>query len=99
MRPLSHTERAVEFWSDRQLQQYNDAEAADAAAEERGAERAVAELIRCAARAGVVFAKGPSIDGRLFIASFCGAIQCDFPDLARAIAAAAGMPHLYAEGN
>ncbi|MCW3678242.1 hypothetical protein [Burkholderia cenocepacia] len=73
---------------------------ADAMEAERqfGAEKAVEELIAAARRTAHALENEPAeTRARLFIARFCGSIQPGFLDLAKEIAAAAGMPHLYAD--
>ncbi|RQS22431.1 hypothetical protein DIE05_29850 [Burkholderia sp. Bp8995] len=66
---------------------------------DRGAEIAVAELIKAARRTAAALANEPAeTRARIFVAHFCGGIETAFPDLAKEIAAAAGMVHLYADG-
>ncbi|WP_241300804.1 hypothetical protein [Burkholderia cenocepacia] len=78
-----------------------DAEA-DAIEAERqfGADKAVEELIAAARRTAKALENEPAEKrARLFVARFCGSIQPGFLDLAKEIAAAAGMAHLYADGE
>lgn len=83
------------------LQARDDAQAEALEAErDRGAEIAVAELIAAARRTAEALAKEPEADrARLFVARFCGSIQPGFLDLAKEIAAAAGMGRLYADSH
>jgi hypothetical protein len=94
---LTATMTAVEHYTTLAQQAADQREAWLEAAREEGSNTAVRELIDSARRAQTVCGEGG--DARLFIATFCGAIQCAFPDLAKELAEAAGMPHLYAEGN
>ncbi|CAN0620311.1 protein of unknown function [Burkholderia multivorans] len=86
------TEHAADFWSDRQLHQFNDATDPLEAAREQGAESAVKEVIQCVRRAAELC---PSELGearaRIFIATLCGALQPAFYDVAVEIAKGAGM--------
>ncbi|KKJ05652.1 hypothetical protein [Burkholderia gladioli] len=90
------TESAAAFWSDRTLQQYDDAEAADAAAEDRGAAMALEQLVKDVQLATPVGVFPAETRMRHFIASFV-AVLCVRGDraLARAIADAAGAPEFY----
>ncbi|MCW3676247.1 hypothetical protein [Burkholderia cenocepacia] len=75
---------------------------ADAIEAERqfGADKAVEELIAAARRTAKALENEPAeTRARLFVARFCGSIQPGFLDLAKEIAAAAGMAHLYADGE
>lgn len=81
------------------LQARDDAQAEALEAErDRGAEIAVAELIAAARRAAEMLANEPEEGrARIFIARFCGSLEPSFRDLAKEIAAAAGMTNLYAK--
>ncbi|MDR9052101.1 hypothetical protein [Burkholderia multivorans] len=83
------------------LQAREDAiEAVLEAERERGAEIAVAELIAAARRTAEALKNEPEADRAwLFVARFCGSIQPGFLDLAKEIAAAAGMGHLYTDSH
>lgn len=83
------------------LQARDDANAEALEAErDRGAEIAVAELIAAARRTAVALAKEPEEGrARIFIARFCGSIEPSFRDLAKEIAMAAGMAHLYSDSH
>lgn len=73
-----------------------DFDAAIEAAEHRGAEAAVAELMAAVQRAGQWAADGDNrSQQRTFIAHLSGGIKQAFPDLAIELALAAGMPNLY----
>ncbi|MCA8237715.1 hypothetical protein [Burkholderia cenocepacia] len=75
-------------------------EAALEAERDRGAEIAVAELIAAARRTAEALADEPTeTRARVFVARFCGSIQPAFLDLAKEIAAAAGMAHLYTDSH
>lgn len=87
------TEDAAQFWSDRQHQQFNDAQNADAAAEERGASIAMERLTKLARCAGNQISIGSPDRQRLFLVLFITDIRRVSPDLANAIAAASGMTH------
>ncbi|MBU9203092.1 hypothetical protein KTD31_17185 [Burkholderia multivorans] len=83
------------------LQTRGDENAAALEAErERGAEIAVAELIAAVRRTAEALANEPEESrARIFVAHFCGSIEPSFLDLAKEIAAAAGMANLYADSH
>ena len=101
MLPPTLTERAAEFWSDRQFQHFNDASDMLEAAREQGAESAVTELLKYIQRATELSAGQPEATRpRIFIATLCGTLQPAFYDVAVAIAKGAGMAaNLYPEEN
>ncbi|WP_175689670.1 hypothetical protein [Burkholderia anthina] len=98
--PVSKTSSAYDAHVERALARDDDASAAMAAERQRGADTAVEELITAVRRAAKVLENQPAdtpIDtrARTFVASFCGSIEPGFLDLAKEIAAAAGMTYLY----
>ncbi|WP_070105585.1 hypothetical protein [Burkholderia plantarii] len=92
------TERAAEFWTDRQHAQFNDAMDADAAAEQRGADILLERLIKDVKLATPANASALPEDMRMrhFLSSFM-AVLCVRGDraLARAIADATGLSRFY----
>jgi hypothetical protein len=87
----------VDYFTDHEKRLVDVREEVIEAAREEGANTAVRELIDSARRVQTICGEGG--DARLFIATFCGAIQSAFPDLAKELAESAGMSHLYVEGN
>ncbi|KVN72790.1 hypothetical protein WT15_27320 [Burkholderia stagnalis] len=90
------TERAAEFWSDRQLQQFDDA--ADAkndvmfkAGHELGMAEAEHDLVGFARK--FVADPAETIDARCrrFLAEYIGHLDCCYGDLSTALAEAAGL--------
>lgn len=90
------TERAADFWRDRQLQQFNDATDAehdDAYREafDAGLAQAEHDLVEFAKK--FVPRDGEPIEERCrrFLAEYIGYLDCSWGDLSEALAAAAGL--------
>ncbi|WP_257828077.1 hypothetical protein [Burkholderia glumae] len=96
MRPLTHTESAAQFWTDRQHAQFNDAMDADEAAEQRGADIFLERLIKDVKLATPSGEMPEDMRLRHFFASLM-AVLCVRGDraLARAIADATGLSRFY----
>ncbi|MCA8017769.1 hypothetical protein [Burkholderia metallica] len=90
------TERAADFWSDRQLQQFNDAADVEAdamykAGHDAGMAEAESELARFARK--FVEDRAESTDTRCcrFLAEYIGHLACCYGELSAALAEAAGL--------
>ncbi|CAG9225758.1 hypothetical protein [Burkholderia vietnamiensis] len=90
------TERAAEFWTDRQLQQFNDAADAehDAAYEKAfnaGLAQAEHDLVEFAKK--FVSRDEESLDERCrrFLAEYIGYLDCSYGDLSAALSEASGL--------
>ncbi|KVP90730.1 hypothetical protein WJ95_09505 [Burkholderia ubonensis] len=92
----SLTERAADFWSDRQHQQFNDAADAEndatfKAGHELGMAEAEAELARFARKFIADPAESTDARCRRFLAEYIGYLDCCYGDLSAALAEAAGL--------
>ncbi|MCM2493276.1 hypothetical protein ACVCIH_17835 [Burkholderia glumae] len=96
MRPLTHTQNGVEYHDACCLRQYEDSEAADEAAEQRGADIFLERLIKDVKLATPSGEMPEDMRLRHFLASLM-AVLCVRGDraLARAIADATGLSRFY----